>query len=272
VWFSYKQDTLYLSRSVVENLLHSDLKQDEFGLEFSNVKKLLLGQPISDWLQHSGTKYERICEVIGWFGKLEHLALVSEDPAGVPVNSNFIVPKYECFDALLGFYKGGYTRERDVELQSFLTSITDQSRRRNEVETAGITAKREQWIQKREKLIRARIHVTSQIWQVPEVYRQLITTAERQAEYDQALEKYNKQKADYRMRVIMTTWGRENFLFSASQTSTVENMAEAFRAERRYSKKRDIKIRRAGQILKPETRIFDVANIERVDFFTATVR
>jgi hypothetical protein len=248
------------------------MKQNEFGLDFSNVKKLLLGQPFADLIQHPGSKYERICEVIGWFGKLEHLSLVSEDPAGTPFNSILVVPEYECFDALLGFYRGGYTREREVELQSFLTNITDQSRRRNEVETAGATAKREQWIQKREELIRARIHVTSQIWQMPKVDRQLIITAERQAEYDEALEKYNKQKADYRMRVIMTIWGRENFLFSASQTSMVEDMAEAFRAERRYSKKRDIKIRRASQILKPETRIFDVANVERVEFFNAIVR
>lgn len=83
----------------------------------------------------------------------------------------------------------------------------------------------------------------------------LITTAERQVEYDQALEKYLKQKASYRTTLFLTVVGGVTLQLTASIASTVKNMTEAFRSAGRYSKKREISIRHDGQILKPEVEV-----------------
>ena len=41
----------------------------------------------------------------------------------------------------------------------------------------------------------------------------------------------------------------------------MEDMVEAFRSARRYSKKRIIKIRHDGKILDPQMKVLDIANI-----------
>jgi DNA polymerase II small subunit/DNA polymerase delta subunit B len=92
--------------------------------------------------------------------------------------------------------------------------------------------------------------------------RSRFTTAEREATFDKALNKYNRQNANYVIAILLSIWGGEHCHFVSKRQTTVEDMVEAFRSARRYSKKRIIKIRHDGKILDPQMKVLDIANIK----------
>jgi hypothetical protein len=85
VWFSYKQDTMYLPSNLIAKLDATVKRSGVLEIDFSKVKRLLLGQGLLFQRPLEGeVLYQQISKVIGWFGKLEHLTLASEDPGNHP--------------------------------------------------------------------------------------------------------------------------------------------------------------------------------------------
>jgi len=265
-WLSYKQDTLYLSSEEVWKVLLSQRERgsDILGVEFSKVQTLLLGSRAFE-CPHGHPNYSNLCKVISWFGNLKHLTLVSETQETAVRDTLVDIPSVVDVKVLWNHYDFGYDINKDVELNRFLTmsSLHNQSLIRRD--TDGISAQRESW----ENRQKAPHNLWK--WEMPTIDRRSIIAAELKADFDEAVEKYNRQKARYSMDVHLTVWGGENFQFTAGQTSTVRDMIEAFRKARRYSTKRIISIEHAGQILDPHMRVLACNNLDTHTLFNVVL-
>ena len=251
-WFSYKQDTLYLSSELVDTIQQSpDMDADILGIDFSKIRRLLLGSGTCHSPNHARLK----CKVIGWFGQLKHLTLVSENSDTLVCDTLVDLPWFTRLNHLVKLYSQGYIHKEEVKIQAYLKIISN--------DRQYVLAKDVAVIANEKSMFESCQVVPKNVWnwEMPIIDRQTITSAECKEEYDKALELYNHQKA-YGMDVILTVWGGENFQYTASQTSTVWDMIQAFRAAKRYSKKKVINVQCKRKILEPETRILDIENID----------
>ncbi|KAE9365117.1 hypothetical protein N431DRAFT_419997 [Stipitochalara longipes BDJ] len=178
-WFSYKQDTLYLSSEVVGRVLNTDeLGTEILGIDFNKVQRLLLGVSGCTRPAHARMKYEHICKVIGWFGQLKHLTLVSEHHKPANCDTLVDVPSGRDLENFMKFYNGGYTPEREVGLETGMTLFSDRIQRALAREISGIANQRTEWANQ------GNSPKDLWNWEMPAIDRMTLTTAECKQEFD----------------------------------------------------------------------------------------